>query len=65
MTNQQDPWNNQQRPLGQQFKYVLIHLVIFFVPYDFETNISQNSRQHPPVLPPPATLEAGMYNINE
>ncbi|KAK7681077.1 hypothetical protein QCA50_015915 [Cerrena zonata] len=37
MTNQQDLWNNQQRPLGQPF----------------------NGRQHPPVLPPPATLEAG------
>ncbi|ODV79450.1 uncharacterized protein CANTADRAFT_51875 [Suhomyces tanzawaensis NRRL Y-17324] len=36
MTNQQDPWNSQQRPLGQQF-----------------------NRQHPPVLPPPATLETG------
>ncbi|KAK6462826.1 hypothetical protein DFJ63DRAFT_175977 [Scheffersomyces coipomensis] len=36
MANQQDPWNSQQRPLGQPF-----------------------NRQHPPVLPPPATLETG------
>ncbi|KAL6453750.1 SIN3 Transcriptional regulatory protein SIN3 [Candida maltosa Xu316] len=36
MSNQQEPWNNQQRPIGQQF-----------------------NRQHPPVLPPPATLEQG------
>ena len=29
MSNHQEPWNNQQRPLGQPFKYVSI---ILFIP---------------------------------
>lgn len=51
MTNQQDRWSNQGIPLGQPFKYVSPSTAIF-------TN-TNSSRQNPPVLPPPATLEAG------
>lgn len=51
MTNQQDRWSNQGIPLGQPFKYVL--------PSSDITPSTNSSRQNPPVLPPPATLEAG------
>lgn len=62
MSNHQEPWNNQQRPLGQPFKYVSIFCIVYPHRFVLYTNIILFffSRQHPPVLPPPATLEQGM-----
>lgn len=53
MTNQQDRWSNQGIPLGQPFKYVFPKSSLP------DHNSLTISRQNPPVLPPPATLEAG------
>lgn len=55
MTNQDNRWN-QGMPLGQQYKYVPPPAA---PAASTASPILTASRQNPPVLPPPATLEAG------
>lgn len=55
MTNQQDRWSNQGMPLGQNFKYVGAS----HQEGDSNRPALASNRQNLPVLPPPATLEAG------
>lgn len=39
MSNHQEPWNNQQRPLGQPFKYVSIFCIVYPHRFVLYTNI--------------------------